>query len=153
MKFPQYYGTILEVALHITESNIDFRVAKIKHDGEFTPFTDFETIFHNLQPHSALASPETESDYLRLIADGCLAVLLPTEDLNSDCERTLVREILASLILRKSLDLMSEPYMMYEVIHNVPHYLCFAKNRLYEFKHDGNQSRRRNPFPRHYGRG
>jgi PXA domain len=109
--------------LHLTEINVDFRLAKIKYDGEFTPFTDFETIFHNLQPHPALTSPETESDYLRLIADGCLAVLLPTEDLNSDCERALVREILASLILRKGLDLMSEPYMMYEVIHNVPH--CF----------------------------
>lgn len=98
---------------------LDFRLARVKTDGEFTPFTDFESTFHNLQPHPALASPETEADYLRLIADGALAILLPTEDLDSDCERTLVREILASLILRKGLDLMSEPYMMYETIHNV----------------------------------
>jgi len=98
---------------------LDFRLARVKTDGEFTSFSDFETTFHNLQPHPALASPETEADYLRLIADGCLAILLPTEDLNSDCERTLVREILASLILRKGLDLMSEPYMMYETIRNV----------------------------------
>ena len=104
--------------------NIDFRIARVKHDGEFTPFTDFASTFHNLQPHPALTSPETESDYLRLIADGCLAVLLPTEDLNSDCERTLIREILSSLILRKGLDLMSEPYMMYETISNVP---CLTK--------------------------
>jgi len=99
--------------------SVDFRLAKVKTDGEFTPFADFETTFHNLQPHPALASPETEADYLRLIADGCLAVLLPTEDLDSDCERTLIREILASLVLRKGLDLMSEPYMMFETIHNV----------------------------------
>jgi hypothetical protein len=99
----------------------DFRLAKVKFDGEFTPYTDFETIFHNLQSHPALSSPENEADYLRLIADGCLAVLLPTEDLDSDCERTLVREILSSLILRKGLDLMSEPFMMYETIHNVPY--------------------------------
>ena len=103
--------------------NVDFRLARVKHDGEFTPFTDFESIFHNLQPLPALISPENESDYLRLIADGCLAVLLPTEDLDSDCERTLVREILACLIFRKGIDLMSEPYMMYETIHNVPVFL------------------------------
>jgi PXA domain len=103
--------------------NVDFRLATVKHDGEFTPFTDFDATFHNLQPHPALASAETEDDYLRLIADGCLAVLLPTEDLDSDCERTLVREILACLILRKGLDLMSNPYMMYETIHNVFPYL------------------------------
>jgi hypothetical protein len=98
---------------------IDFRLAGVKHDGAFTPFINFESAFHNLQPHPALTSPENEADYLRLIADGCLAILLPTEDLSSDCERTLIREILASLILRKGLDLMSEPYMMYESISNV----------------------------------
>jgi len=97
----------------------DFRLANVKHDGQFTPFIDFETTFHNLQPHPALLSRETEADYLRLIADGCLAVLLPTEDLVSDCERFLVREILSSLILRKGLDLMSEPYIMYEMIQNI----------------------------------
>jgi sorting nexin-19 len=91
----------------------------VKYDGQFTPFINFESTFHNLQPHPALLSPETEADYLRLIADGCLAVLLPTEDLASACERSLVREILASLILRKGLDLMSEPYMLYEMSSNV----------------------------------
>ena len=105
---------------YFTDDYIDFRLARVKYDGGFTPFTTFETIFHNLQPHPALTSPENEADYLRLITEGCLAVLLPTEDLASDCERTLIREILASLILRKGLDLMSEPYMMYESIQNVP---------------------------------
>jgi PXA domain len=98
----------------------DFRLARVKFDGEFTPFTNFETIFHNLEPHPALSSPETEADYLRLIAEGCLAVLLPTEDLASDCERTLVREILSTLVLRKALDLLSEPPMIYEILNNVP---------------------------------
>lgn len=124
MRYQQSCGIIFEVNLVKVIVNIDFRIARVKHDGEFTPFTDFESTFHNLQPHPALTSPETESDYLRLIADGCLAVLLPTEDLNSDCERTLIREILSSLILRKGLDLMSEPYMMYETISNVS---CFMK--------------------------
>ena len=124
MRYQQLCGIIFEVNLVKVIVNIDFRIARVKHDGEFTPFTDFESTFHNLQPHPALTSPETESDYLRLIADGCLAVLLPTEDLNSDCERTLIREILSSLILRKGLDLMSEPYMMYETISNVS---CFVK--------------------------
>jgi hypothetical protein len=110
---------MFEVAICFPGVTIDFRLAGVKTDGSFTPFKEFEPTFHNLQPHPALISPETEADYLRLIADGCLSVLLPTEDLDSDCERTLIREILASLILRKGLELMSEPYMMYETIHNV----------------------------------
>jgi PXA domain len=77
-----------------------------------------------------LDSAETQADYLRLIAEGCLTVLLPTEDLDSDCERTLIREILASLIFRKALDLMSEPYMMYETIHNVPHSPLFCSRQV-----------------------
>ena len=110
---------MVQPSRYFTLTRVDFRSAKVKYDGQFTPFVDFESTFHNLQPHPALQSPETEADYLRLIADGCLAVLLPTEDLASDCERSLVREILASLILRKGLDLMSEPYMLYEMSTNV----------------------------------
>lgn len=106
-------------------------MARLKHDGGFTPYQDFDQTFHNLQPHPALASPEDQADYLRLIADGCLSILLPTEDLQSDCERTLVREILASLVLKKGLELMSEPYMMCETIHNVQPQLPFFLSEGY----------------------
>jgi len=143
MKSLLLYGIISEVFISPVIFTIDFRLAKVKYDGEFTPYTDFETIFHNLQPHPALSSPENEADYLRLIADGCLAVLLPTEDLDSDCERTLIREILASLILRKGLDLMSEPYMMYETIHNVRH--ISLRQLIPGHPHTTKESSRSNP--------
>jgi hypothetical protein len=149
MRYPQLYGIIFGVIQFYPCVIIDFRLARVKHDGEFTPFTDFESTFHNLQPHPALTSPETESDYLRLIADGCLAVLLPTEDLDSDCERTLIREILSSLILKKGLDLMSEPYMMYETISNVPSLIEYFDNRSFVFRSSVWRRRRLNQLVRH----
>lgn len=77
-------------------------------------------IFHNLQPHPALkASPESERLYLKLLSSGVLAVILPTEDLHSDCERTLIREILSGLGFFNIADKLSEPFLLYEIITKV----------------------------------
>jgi hypothetical protein len=53
---------------------------------------------------------------MKLVSDGILAILLPTEDLESGCERTLLREILSSLVFGNVLDKLSEPFMIYELI-------------------------------------
>lgn len=45
-----------------------------------------------------------------------IAILLPTEDLESDVLRCLVREILTSLVFGNLLDKLSEPFMIYEII-------------------------------------
>lgn len=69
-------------------------------------------LYHALNPHPALSplpdtnDPESsagqarnETLYRQLLVQGALAVLLPTEDLENSCLRTLVGDIIADLIL------------------------------------------------------
>lgn len=77
-------------------------------------------IYHQLNPHPSLSPPpdglysssspgrqaeqqteqqENERLYRHLLAQGVLAVLLPTEDLENVCLRTLVEDIVADLLL------------------------------------------------------
>ncbi len=74
--------------------------------------TDPRVIYHNLHPHPALSpvpdstQPATveeqsghEAEYRQLLAQGALAVLLPTEDLENACLRTLVADVIGEAIL------------------------------------------------------
>lgn len=77
------------------------------------PFSsDPRRIYHVLNPHPALSpvpdssDPETiveqndnEIVYQQLLVQGALAVLLPTEDLENTCLRTLVGDVITDLIL------------------------------------------------------
>ena len=69
-------------------------------------------MYHGLNPHPALSpvpDPNTsetcaeqstnETLYRQLLVQGVLAVLLPTEDLDNTCLRTLVGDVIADLIL------------------------------------------------------
>jgi hypothetical protein len=69
-------------------------------------------IYHSLNPHPGLSPVPNESTasqlseqqqnenlYRHLLAQGVLAVLLPTEDLGNVCLRTLVEDVLSDLIL------------------------------------------------------
>ncbi|KAI5304329.1 hypothetical protein KEM56_006621 [Ascosphaera pollenicola] len=69
-------------------------------------------VYHTLNPHPAFnpvpdpATPssmtsqsETETIYRQLMAQGVLAVLLPTEDLENVCLQTILGDIMADLIL------------------------------------------------------
>lgn len=74
--------------------------------------TDPRLIYHDLNPHPALAPvPEretwatnaelstNEADYRQLLVQGALAILLPTEDLENECLRTLVADVIAESVL------------------------------------------------------
>ena len=74
--------------------------------------TDPRVIYHNLHPHPALSpvpnttQPATvveqsrhESEYRQLLVQGVLAMLLPVEDLENACLRTLVTDVIAETIL------------------------------------------------------
>lgn len=76
--------------------------------------TSHRTLYHELNPHPGLspvpdptdpdtitAQSENETVYRHLLANGTLAILLPTEDLENSGLRTLVGDILADLILGK----------------------------------------------------
>ena len=91
---------------------------RISHQARHPPslFTDSRVIYHNLNPHPALspvpklANPSTakeqkdhEAQYRQLLVQGALAVLLPTEDLENVCLRTLVADVIADSILGNSI--------------------------------------------------
>lgn len=76
------------------------------------PRSSRRVVYHTLNPHPGLSpvpnppdaqtiaqQRENEHVYRQLLAQGALAVLLPTEDLENVCLRTLVGDILADLIL------------------------------------------------------
>lgn len=95
--------------------NIAFRTAQQRVDeGPFR--SSLRKVYHTLNPHPALSpvpDPPTkeiireqrqnEEAYRQLLAQGVLAVLLPTEDLENTCLRTLVGDILADLILGEAI--------------------------------------------------
>lgn len=91
---------------------------RVSHQLQHLPplRTEPRIIYHNLIPHPALspvldpAVPSTatkqqehEADYRQLLVQGALAVLLPTEDLENACLRTLVADVIADSILGNSI--------------------------------------------------
>lgn len=73
-----------------------------------------EEAFHSLQPHFAL--PYRSDEYLKLLTDEILQRSLPPQDVDSECTRHLVREIIYNLVLKNALDKLSEPFMLHEMI-------------------------------------
>lgn len=91
---------------------------RVSHRSQHLPplHTDPHVIYHSLIPHPALspvpdpAVPSTASEqqeheaaYRQLLVQGALAVLLPTEDLENACLRTLVADVIADSILGNSI--------------------------------------------------
>ncbi|RPA99761.1 hypothetical protein L873DRAFT_1806276 [Choiromyces venosus 120613-1] len=108
-----------EIPAFIDNHVKDYRLALARHNTAVSPHLTLREIFHNFQPHPALSSsPDSEKLYLKLVSSGILAVLLPTEDLESDCERSLVREVLSGMVLWNVVDKLSEPHIIHEIIKN-----------------------------------
>lgn len=98
-------------ARHLTDYNQAYRLAKQQTNLSGLP-TSTRTIYHTLNPHPALSpvpepsdpiavveQDENEDVYRQLLVHGMLAVLLPTEDLENACLRTLVGDVLADLLM------------------------------------------------------
>lgn len=93
-----------------------YRVSHPTEDPSSPICTDPRIIYHNLHPHPALSpvpdptisvtvtkQREHEADYRQLLVQGTLAVLLPTEDLENACLRTMVADVVADAILGNSI--------------------------------------------------
>ncbi|PVH96244.1 hypothetical protein DM02DRAFT_644898 [Periconia macrospinosa] len=89
-----------------------FRLAKQQASDPHSLVSDPRTVYHTLRPHPALSPPpdesipssvveqrENESAWRQLLVQGVLVVLLPTEDLENACLRSLVAEVFAEMIL------------------------------------------------------
>lgn len=108
-----YIGTPAEIDADDKTTIPAYRLAK-QHSHLSGLSTSHRTLYHELNPHPGLspvpdpvdpdtitAQSENETVYRHLLANGTLAVLLPTEDLENSGLRTLVSDILADLILGK----------------------------------------------------
>jgi hypothetical protein len=63
---------------------------------------------------------ENEAAYRQLLVQGVLAILLPTEDLESDCLTTLVGQIFSEMILGSGIGgKASEPWLLWEGITKI----------------------------------
>ncbi|KAH7392035.1 PXA domain-containing protein [Phaeosphaeria sp. MPI-PUGE-AT-0046c] len=91
---------------------IAIRQAKQQASCSHALASDPRLIYHTLHPHPALSpvptdsvpltiveQRESESAWRQLLVQGVLVVLLPSEDLENGCLRTLVAEIFAEMIL------------------------------------------------------
>ncbi|KAL8676928.1 MAG: hypothetical protein Q9186_006605 [Xanthomendoza sp. 1 TL-2023] len=109
-------GLVFDEIPELIESHI--LAYRFSHASIQTPprFNSPRAVYHGLNPHPALSpvpepSLETsttlqakhEADYRQLLVQGALAVLLPTEDLENACLRTLVTDVMAETILGKSI--------------------------------------------------
>ncbi|KAI5793462.1 PXA domain-containing protein [Pyronema domesticum] len=98
----------------ILEAHVrDFRTASDRVSTALAPNLTLPELFRSYQPHPA---SDNERLYLKLLSNNILSVLLPSEDLESGCERSLLREIVANIILGNILDKLSEPFALYEII-------------------------------------
>ena len=100
---------------------------------QFPLTTHPRSIYNALNPHPGLspvpdlAIPSTivdqarnETNYRQLLVQGVLAVLLPTEDLENVCLRTLVADIIAELIIGNSIGgKCSEGWFIWETISKI----------------------------------
>ncbi|KAH0606993.1 uncharacterized protein H6S33_002981 [Morchella sextelata] len=98
------------VTRHIT----DHRLAHARA-GTVSHHTPAE-LFHNLQPHPALASAEATQQYNKLLSHALLDALLPVQKLQSPCARTFVRDLLAAMAVGGLVEKMSEPAMLHGLI-------------------------------------
>lgn len=96
----------------LTVHSTAYRLAKKEADNPTSLVSDIRFVYHTIHPHPALSpvpsqgipssfveQRENESAWRQLLVQGLLAVLLPTEDLENGCLRSLVAEIFAEMIL------------------------------------------------------
>ncbi|KAI8333803.1 PXA domain-containing protein [Choanephora cucurbitarum] len=96
----------------------DYRQAKKRlHMDHSSGCHSLTELFHGMQPHFALQPIENrEKEYLGMLADSLLKILLRPQDYQSDCVRYLVRDILSNLVLFNAIDALTDPYTIHMII-------------------------------------
>ncbi|KAJ3280684.1 hypothetical protein HK104_000469 [Borealophlyctis nickersoniae] len=87
----------------------DYRHCKEKVGTAYAGGRGLEELFRGCQPHFALRTAETEAEYLRRVVELLMEVLLPQEELKSDCVRYLVREILTNSVFGSAVERFCDP--------------------------------------------
>ncbi|KAG0240799.1 RNA recognition motif-containing protein [Actinomortierella wolfii] len=111
---------LIDVPVVLKKHYKDYRQATQTFGTAYAPNQTLESIFHGLQPHFALSDgQESEIEYLRQLSDELLRVLPPEDEYESDLVRWLVREILACIVLRSLVELLTEPDMINYIINTL----------------------------------
>ncbi|KAF2433197.1 hypothetical protein EJ08DRAFT_564489, partial [Tothia fuscella] len=85
-----------------------------------TPHPALSPVPLNADPSSLLELERNEEAWRQLLVQGVLAVLLPTEDLENGCLRTLVTDIFAEMILGNGLSKKAcEPWLLWDAITTI----------------------------------
>lgn len=115
------------VDAHVQASRIALSVS------ETSPFdVRARHLYHSLNPHPAMnpapdadveattRQVENEVTYRQLLIQGTLAVLLPTEDLENVCLRTLVADVIADLIIGQGVGGKAcQPWFIFDMVSKI----------------------------------
>lgn len=113
--------------------SIALRLAKQQATSRTSLVTDTRVLYHSLNPHPALSpvpseavsssvieQRENEAVWRQLLVQGVLSILLPTEDLENGCLRTLVAEVFAEMILGNGISGKAcEGWLLWEAITRI----------------------------------
>jgi hypothetical protein len=72
--------------------------------------------FGRLRPHIALANEQNEQLYLKVLSDRLTKIILKDETLDSETARSLIASILNSIVFRNAINLLSQPWMLHDII-------------------------------------
>ncbi|KAJ3092736.1 Sorting nexin-19 [Quaeritorhiza haematococci] len=97
----------------------DYRHCREKVGTTYGGSKTVEELFHGCQPHFALTSVETETEYLRQVAESLMTLLLPNEELKSECVWYLLREVLTCTVLVQTVDRLCDPDFLNQLIIRV----------------------------------
>ncbi|KAG0745843.1 hypothetical protein G6F57_007020 [Rhizopus arrhizus] len=109
---------LIDIPKLLTLHYHDYREAKIRiHMNHGSGSNSVAELFHGMQPHYALEPIEhREFEYLRLMTEAILRILLESKDYESSCVRQLVREILSNLVLFNLIESLADPYTIHMII-------------------------------------
>ncbi|KAI7870851.1 PXA domain-containing protein, partial [Spinellus fusiger] len=93
----------------------DYRQAKERLGmGHGSGAHSLENLFHGMQPHFALQSDAAhEAEYMRILADSILGILLKDTEFGNDSVRYLSREIFAHIVLASIVESLSDTYTLH----------------------------------------
>ncbi|VVT48460.1 uncharacterized protein SAPINGB_P001790 [Magnusiomyces paraingens] len=111
------YSLLLDELPLLLEMHVrDLRMVRARMGSAVLPRDSEEAAFHAVRPLPALDSPEDESLFLKVLAKGLVVSLLGEKDAMSPVARTLVASIIETVGLAGTVEKLSEPWMIYDMI-------------------------------------
>ncbi|KAI8984180.1 PXA domain-containing protein [Mycotypha africana] len=117
--------TLCDIPKLLTMHFQDFQLAKTRlHMDHGSGSDSLSSLFHGIQPHFALQSSYSgktnsgsqERQYLAVLTESMLRILLRPKDYKSSCLRQLLRDIISNLVLYNMIEVLADPYTIHTII-------------------------------------